>query len=284
MSSNEKVSIEKREDASDRSIKDPKNVEHSNSNINVKLANPLAGIPQEQLMVDAATFASEYGLGHLEKEFQKGALVAQDPIAFEGLSILSDDDKAILRRELTHRWSQPWELYYLVILCSLAAAVQGVCLSTLIVVIESDICAQMDESVINGANLFFVGPFHLDQSVGRNQWILGLVNSAPYVRTSLLCMLLFALTHFVSKLCCGVISCWLSAPLNNYFGRRGTIFITAFISFATCIWQGVTNSWQHLFIARFILGFGIGPKSTTVPVYAAECAPPVIRGALVMMW
>ena len=37
-------------------------------------------------------------------------------------------------------------------------------------------------------------------------------------------------------------------------------------------------------IARFVLGIGIGPKSTTVPVYAAECAPALIRGALVMMW
>ena len=32
------------------------------------------------------------------------------------------------------------------------------------------------------------------------------------------------------------------------------------------------------------MGFGIGPKSSTVPVYAAECAPAPIRGALVMMW
>ena len=128
----------------------------------------------------------------------------------------------------------------------------------------------MDESVINGANLFFAPQFGIDPNAtdgnaGRNQWLLGLVNSAPY-------------------LCCGVVSCWLTHPLNQYLGRRGTICLTAFISFATCIWQGVTNSWQHLFVARLILGFGIGPKSTTVPVYAAECAPPVIRGALVMMW
>lgn len=39
-----------------------------------------------------------------------------------------------------------------------------------------------------------------------------------------------------------------------------------------------------MFIARFALGFGIGPKSATVPIYAAETAPPVIRGALVMQW
>ena len=92
------------------------------------------------------------------------------------------------------------------------------------------------------------------------------------------------LIYSVHQLCCAVIGCWLTEPLNRYFGRRGTIFITATISFLACIWQAVTNSWPHLFIARFVLGLGIGPKSATVPVYAAECAPSPIRGALVMMW
>ncbi|CAL1708153.1 unnamed protein product [Somion occarium] len=228
-------------------------IDNVSQNINVKLANPLTGIPHDQLMSDAAQFAEERGLGHLKEEFKKGALVAQDPTSFEALPLLDDADRNILRRELTHRWDQPWQLYYLVILCSVAAAVQG-----------------MDESVINGANLFFAPQFGIDihatdGNAGRNQWLVGLVNSAPY-------------------LCCGIISCWLTAPLNAYLGRRGTIFLTAFVSFASCIWQGVTNSWQHLFVARLVLGFGIGPKSTTVPVYAAECAPAVIRGALVMMW
>ena len=39
-----------------------------------------------------------------------------------------------------------------------------------------------------------------------------------------------------------------------------------------------------MFISRFSLGLGIGPKSATVPIYAAECTPPEIRGALVMQW
>lgn len=39
-----------------------------------------------------------------------------------------------------------------------------------------------------------------------------------------------------------------------------------------------------MFIARFFLGFGIGPKSATVPIFAAETTPPRIRGALVMQW
>ncbi|KAI9876691.1 MAG: hypothetical protein M1823_007230, partial [Watsoniomyces obsoletus] len=39
-----------------------------------------------------------------------------------------------------------------------------------------------------------------------------------------------------------------------------------------------------MFIARFFLGFGIGPKSATTPMFSAECAPKLIRGALVMTW
>lgn len=46
----------------------------------------------------------------------------------------------------------------------------------------------MDESVINGANLFFPGQFGIDPGfmagANKNQWLLGLVNSAPYVRST----------------------------------------------------------------------------------------------------
>ncbi|EMD37517.1 hypothetical protein CERSUDRAFT_114155 [Gelatoporia subvermispora B] len=248
----EKFYEKKNDSASDEFAKDSKEVRHIDNvgeNINAKLANPLAHIPHDQLVADAVKFAHSHGLGQYEDEFKKGAVLAQDPTAFETLPLLTDEDRNVLRREITHKWDQPKTLYWLVIMCSLGAAVQG-----------------MDESVINGANLFFAPQFGITPtSSSSNSWIFGLVNSAPY-------------------LCCGLLSCWLSAPLNQYFGRRGTIFISATISFLACIWQGLTNTWWHLFIARFFLGFGVGPKSATVPVYAAECAPPAIRGALVMMW
>lgn len=44
------------------------------------------------------------------------------------------------------------------------------------------------------------------------------------------------------------------------------------------------RSWYNLLIARFALGFAVGAKSSTTPVYAAESAPKTIRGALTMMW
>lgn len=86
---------------------------------------------------------------------------------------LNEEDKNFLRRETSHRWDQPKTLYGLVFLCSMAAAVQG-----------------MDESVINGAQLFFPQQFGIstDASIAgssskaqHNQWILGLVTGAPYV-------------------------------------------------------------------------------------------------------
>ncbi|GAA5951548.1 hypothetical protein JCM3765_005966 [Sporobolomyces pararoseus] len=131
-------------------------------------------------------------------------------------------------------------------------------------------CAPGGRAASHGTNLFWAPQFGLITTPGtpgsdRNEWLLGLVNGAPY-------------------LCCAVIGCWLTAPLNNWLERRGTIFLTATLSALTCIWSGCTNSWEHLFAARFVLGLGIGPKSATVPVYGAETAPPLIRGALVMQW
>lgn len=52
-------------------------------------------------------FAREKGLGEYEVEFARGAQAAQDPLAFESLPLLSDEDKDVLRRETTHRWSHP---------------------------------------------------------------------------------------------------------------------------------------------------------------------------------
>lgn len=85
-------------------------------------------------------------------------------------------------------------------------------------------------------------------------------------------------------LACAILGCWLTEPLNRVFARRGTIFISCLIAAVASIWEGVANSWVNLFLARFVLGLGIGSKSTTVPVYSAECAPAPIRGALVMQW
>ncbi|GKT41421.1 arabinose-proton symporter [Colletotrichum spaethianum] len=93
----------------------------------------------------------------------------------------------------------------------------------------------------------------------------GLVNGAPY-------------------LCSALVGCWSSPLLNKYTGRRGTIFISCFFSVVTGFWMAAADSWYNLLIARFFLGFAVGAKSSTTPVYSAESTPKTIRGALTMMW
>lgn len=179
--------------------------------------------------------------------FGKAAALARAPGDFNSMAFLSEDDKIALDSEIKHKWRIPRKLVSVIALGSLAAAVQG-----------------MDESVVNGATLFYPTVMGIT-SMKNADLIEGLVNSAPY-------------------LCCSFV-CWSSDYWNRRLGRRWTIFWTCVISAITCIWQGLVNlKWYHLFIARFALGLGIGVKSATVPAYAAETTPATIRGSLVMLW
>ncbi|KAI9869352.1 MAG: hypothetical protein M1813_000141 [Trichoglossum hirsutum] len=164
-------------------------------NLNAKLANPLAGYSYAELEEMGAEYAEKHGLGDKTDvlAFKKGAVLAQDPLRYDDLPMLDAEDKAVLRKEFEHRWTQPKLLYLVIVLCSTAAAVQG-----------------MDETVVNGAQLFYTKQFGIHGKDPRSTWLTGLV--------------------------------------------------------------------------KFCLGFGIGPKSATVPIYAAETTPPAIRGAMVMMW
>jgi MFS family permease len=196
-----------------------------------------------------------------------GACLARDPENVKAAKELgvTDEEFDVLEKELTHRWSQPWTLYLVIVLCSTCAAVQGMGMPPESHSVQCNANMSSDETVVNGAQLFYFGQFGIGGTDPRSTWLGGLTNGAPYM-------------------CCAFIGCWLTAPFNNWFGRRGTIFITCLFSAIACFWQGFVNTWWHMFIARFALGFGIGPKSATVPIYAAECAPPAIRGALVMQW
>lgn len=216
-----------------------------------KLEHPLAGLTTEQLGQRGEEFCAKHGFTNEEdiRAFRLGAIIAGNMNKYDTVYGLTDREKLVLDRELTHKWSNPTMLYAVIVICSLCAAVQG-----------------MDETVVNGAQGFYKKQFGIDDSnSSRNSWLLGLVNAAPYI-------------------CCAFVGCWLTEPMNKAFGRRGTVFISCLISTLACFWQAFTNTWWHMFIARFALGFGIGPKSATTPIFAAECSPPKLRGALVMQW
>lgn len=70
-------------------------------------------------------FANEVGMTDMTPLLKKGALVAQDPPAFEQIPELDETERNALRNEVLHKWRQPRALYFTVILCSIGAAVQG---------------------------------------------------------------------------------------------------------------------------------------------------------------
>jgi hypothetical protein len=86
----------------------------SQTALNAMLENPLAGQSRESVIADARRFAQEHGMAESEEDFVKGALVAQRPNDFENIPELSEEDKAALRYEITHKWRQPFTLYFLV--------------------------------------------------------------------------------------------------------------------------------------------------------------------------
>ncbi|KAI1388728.1 uncharacterized protein F4822DRAFT_429344 [Hypoxylon trugodes] len=216
-----------------------------------KLENPLGGLTPEQLGQRGEEFCAKHGITGEDdiRAFRLGAQIAGNLNKYDAVDGLTAREREVLDREITHKWSNPTMLYAVIVICSLCAAVQG-----------------MDETVVNGAQSFYKVEFGIDDpNSQRDSWLLGLVNSAPYIG-------------------CAVAGCWLTEPMNKLFGRRGTVFVACIISALACFWQAFTNTWWHMFIARFALGFGIGPKSATTPIFAAECSPPKLRGALVMQW
>ncbi|KAG6011854.1 hypothetical protein E4U43_008075 [Claviceps pusilla] len=228
-----------------------------------EVENPLRDLSREELLAKVAAFHQQKNLQddiNLSL-LQKAALVAQNPANFESLDLLDAGDKNALRQEVTHRWRHPWPLYYTIILNSIAAAIQG-----------------WDQTGSNGANLSFpialgipdskgssCGPVASEGECAKNSWIIGLVNSMPYIT-----ICLFA--------------GWISDPLNDWLGRRGVIFVAAVFSLLAPFGMGLSQTWGQLAASRMLLGIGMGLKEVTVPVFSAENSPAIIRGGLVMSW
>ncbi|KAF4966682.1 hypothetical protein FSARC_5671 [Fusarium sarcochroum] len=209
--------------------------------------NPLANMTHDELIEDVERFAHQKDLTLYLNFLRKGALLAKvinTPRGYERIEELSEEEKRTLRDEDDHRWSS--QPWTLYFLCAVCAGCA--------------IVQGMDQTVINGAQHFYFAQYKITSKA-----LQGLTNGAPYASAAL-------------------IGCWLNAPLNRHFGRRGTLAMSCFASFIAALWQALALSWTSLLIARFALGLAVGAKSSTAPIYAAECAPKTIRGALTMMW
>jgi hypothetical protein len=189
--------------------------------------NVLAHLSRQELLAEVDEFVREKGLEEHVESLRAGALLAQSPHDFHGIHELSQEDKDAIDYEHSHRWSHPLKLYFTIAICSLGAATQG-----------------WDQTGSNGANLSFPTEFGIAGTTGRDPWLVGIVNAAPYISAS-------------------IIGCWLSDPLNNWLGRRGTIFLTALCLIAAPIGSGFASSWETLFVCRLILGLGMGTKGNS---------------------
>ncbi|KAK7028776.1 facilitated glucose transporter [Favolaschia claudopus] len=209
--------------------------------------NPLQRVSKDRVLSDVEEFCKTHNLAEHTALFRRAALVARDSTNFANVSELEEEELTALHYERDHKWAGPFQMWYSIILCAVGAATQG-----------------WDQTGSNGANLSFPEEFGI-AGTGRDEWIVGVVNSIIFLSA-------------------GLIGAFIVDPLNHYLGRRGEIFLTALILFATPIGSGFTHSWQALFAVRFILGIGIGAKNATVPIFSSELAPARIRGALVMFW
>ncbi|GME92192.1 unnamed protein product [Ambrosiozyma monospora] len=98
--------------------------------------NVLTSYTQDEVMNMGRSYANTYGLD--EELFAKAAAVARKPTEFNRMPFLDDDEKSSLLEEVEHPWRITRDLFWLVVMASMGAAVQG-----------------MDETVINGANLYY---------------------------------------------------------------------------------------------------------------------------------
>lgn len=215
--------------------------------------NVLGQYTTKQVMQMGRHFALKYDLPNDGDIFGKAAALARNPTHFDRMDFLLEEERLACYEEAHNPWSSMTrQLIGIICASALSAAVQG-----------------MDETVINGAMLFYPSVLGLGSGSKRDNWIEGLINGAPY-------------------LCCAGFSCWTTDWLNNRLGRKNVIFYACVISAVTCFLQGFgptgVRGWHYLFAMRFLLGLGLGPKSATTNVYLAECASKQLRGSVTMMW
>ena len=115
------------EDLDGQTVKGSVDAEKLRNNLNAKLANPLTGFSPQELAAKGEAYCRDNSIGDDEdiRAFRLGATIAQNFELYDDCEGLTTEEKQSLREEIEHKWSQPWKLYLIVVLCSTCAAVQG---------------------------------------------------------------------------------------------------------------------------------------------------------------
>lgn len=95
------------------------------SELSNRLENPLAGKSREELEKDAVAFCTKYNLNEHAEDFRRGAFLAGFPHEIDQVDGITEDEVMHVRNEKDHKWKQPFQIYYVAIISSMAAVVQG---------------------------------------------------------------------------------------------------------------------------------------------------------------
>ncbi|KAM0309885.1 hypothetical protein ACHAO8_008640 [Botrytis cinerea] len=153
-------------------VSSPQHLEHATDAerlvaTNRILNDPLASYDEDEVEGLAEVYAREHGLSDSNdiSSFKAGALLAKDPDSARARNELSREEIDYLDKEITSKWSLPSLFIKVILLCSVCAAVQGV-----------------DESVVNGAQIFYARLFGIDdENSSLDPWLLGITNGAPFM-------------------------------------------------------------------------------------------------------
>lgn len=197
---------------------------------------------------EVAEFARTNNLMHKLDVFERASALLQSDVLIEEIPGITPDEVIALQGETEHKWAQPKMLYFVIAACSIAAIEQG-----------------WAQTSMNGANLYIPKVFGIDSGSPRDAFILGLINSGIYISTAIL-------------------GAWISSPINDQAGRRGAVFVGSLLCLISNIASALSRNWPMLVFFRFVLGLGLGIDASTASVYAAECAPALIRGGLAVSW
>ncbi|KAJ9625535.1 hypothetical protein H2203_004292 [Taxawa tesnikishii (nom. ined.)] len=208
----------------------------------------ISGASKDELFADVESFVASNGLANEQSLFLKAALVLQGEAAHESIPGITPAEIEALSRESERKWRQPWTLYFTIFVCSLGAIEQG-----------------WAQTSTNGATLFFPKYMGIDSTSTHDTLLVGLINAGIYIST-------------------GLFGSWISDPINNQFGRRGSIFLGSVFCLIFTIGSAVTTTWQQLLLCRLMLGIGLGVNASTIGPYIAETAPAAIRGGLAVSW
>lgn len=107
----------------------------------------------------------------------------------------------------------------------------------------------------------------------EENWLFGIVNGMPFFAAAL-------------------VGCWVSLPINDRWGRRGALMVSAIFIFVSSLASGLSAlitiedsmRWKIILSVRVVNGIGMGIKAVSAPILASETAIRFWRGSLLLHW